>query len=55
MDLTWLLCRPFSFLPPVAYRDKCQLSPTALHDWLQELQDMRPVGGPTTRQGEVSL
>ena len=36
MDLTWLLRRPFSFLPPVAYRDQCRLSPTALHDWLQE-------------------
>ena len=36
MDLTWLLRRPFSFLPPVAYRDQCQLSPTALGDWLQD-------------------
>ena len=24
------------FPPPVAYRDYCQLSPTALHDWLHE-------------------
>ena len=30
MELTWLLRRPFSFLPPVTYRDQCQLSPTAL-------------------------
>ena len=36
VDLTWLLCRPFSFLPPVTYRDQCQLSPTALSDWLQD-------------------
>ena len=36
VDLTWLLRRPFSFLPPVAYRDHCQLSPTALSDWLQD-------------------
>ena len=35
VDLTWLLHRPFSFLPPVTYRDQCQLSPTALSDWLQ--------------------
>ena len=36
MDLTWVLRRPFSFLPPVTYRDQRQLSPTALGDWLQE-------------------
>ena len=32
VDLTWLLRRPFSFLPPVTYRDQCHqdLSPTAL-------------------------
>ena len=29
VDLTWLLRRPFSFLPPVTYGDQCQLSPTA--------------------------
>ena len=23
VDLTWLLCRPFSFLPLVTYRDQC--------------------------------
>ena len=36
VDLTWLLRRPFSVLPPVTYRDQCQLSPTALSDWLQD-------------------
>ena len=36
MELTWLLRRPYSFLPPVPYRDQCQLSPTALGDWLQD-------------------
>ena len=36
LDLTWLLRRPFSFLPPVTYRDQCQLSPTALGDWLPD-------------------
>ena len=36
VDVTWLLPRPFSFLPPVTYRDQCQLSPTALSDWLQD-------------------
>ena len=36
VDLTWLLRRPFSFLPQVTYRDQCQLSPTALSDWLQD-------------------
>ena len=28
VDLTWLLRRPYSFLPPVPYRDQCQLSPS---------------------------
>ena len=56
VDLTWLLRHPFSFLPPVAHQDQCQLSPMALHDWLQEPpfrcgSDMRPVGGPTTPSG----
>ena len=32
VDLTWLLRRPFSFLPPVSSRDQYQLSPTALSD-----------------------
>ena len=36
VDLTWLLRRPFSFLPPVTYQDQCQVSPTALSDWLQD-------------------
>ena len=36
VDLTWLLRCPFSFLHPVTYRDQCQLSPTALSDWLQD-------------------
>ena len=36
VDLTWLLRRPYSFLPPVPYCDQCQLSPTALSDWLQD-------------------
>ena len=36
MDLTWLLRRPFSFLPPVTYRDQCQLSPTAPSHYLQD-------------------
>ena len=35
VDLTWLLRRPYSFIPPVPFRDQCQLSPTALSDWLQ--------------------
>ena len=35
VDLTWLLRRPYSIIPPVPYRDQCQLSPTALSDWLQ--------------------
>ena len=36
VDLTWLLRRPFSFLPPMTYRDQCQLSPRVLGDWLQD-------------------
>ena len=35
VDLTWLLRRPYSFIPPMPFRDQCQLSPTALSDWLQ--------------------
>ena len=34
--MTYLLRRPFSFLPPVAYRNQCQVSPTELGDWLQD-------------------
>ena len=40
VDPTWLLRRPFSFLPPVTYRDQCQLSPRALGDWLQDRASM---------------
>ena len=36
VDFTRLLRRPFSFLPPVAFQDQFQLSPTALGDWLQD-------------------
>ena len=36
VDLTWLLRRPYSFIPSVPFRDQCQLSPTALGDWLQD-------------------
>ena len=32
VDQTWLLRRPCSFVPLLTYRDKCQLSPTALGD-----------------------
>ena len=45
VDLTWLIGRPFSFLPPVAYRDQP----------FRRGSDMRPIGGPTTRLVEVSL
>ena len=36
LDLTWLLRHPYSFIPLVPYRDQCQLSPTALSNWLQD-------------------
>ena len=36
VDLTWFLRRPYSFIPRVPFRDQCQLSPTALSDWLQD-------------------
>ena len=36
VDRMWLLRCPFSFLPPVTYRDQCQLSPTALSNCLPE-------------------
>ena len=55
VDLTWLLRRPFSFLPPVTYRD--QLSPTALSGCCKigppyrRGPAMRPYGGQTTRRG----
>ena len=51
VDLTWLLHRPFSFLPPVAYRDQCQLSPTALSDWLQDRASMPARAGYEARWG----
>ena len=35
-DLTWMLCRPYACLPPVKFRDHCQLAPTDLREWLQE-------------------
>ena len=35
-DLTWMLCCPYAFLPPVKYRDHCQLAPTNLQEGLQE-------------------
>ena len=36
VDLTWLLRRPFSLLPPVTYGVQCQFSPTAPSDRLQD-------------------
>ena len=33
-DLTWMLRRPYTFLPPLKFRD--QLAPTNLQEWLQE-------------------
>ena len=51
MDLTWLLRHPFSFLPLVAYRDQCQLSPMALHDWLQEQASIPAQVGYEARWG----
>ena len=35
-DLTWMLCRPYAYLPPVKYRGHCLLVPTDLREWLQE-------------------
>ena len=51
VDLTWLLWRPFSFLPPVTYRDQCQLSPTALGDWLQDQASIPARAGYEARWG----
>ena len=42
---------PFSFLPLVAYRDQCQLCPTALHDWLQEQASIPAQVGHEARWG----
>ena len=27
-DLTWMLCRPYAFFPPLKFWDHCQLAPT---------------------------
>ena len=51
VDLTWLLRRPYSFLPPVPYRDQCQLSPTALSDWLQDRAAIPAQAGYEARWG----
>ena len=51
VDLTWLLRRPFSFLPPVTYRDQCQLSPTALSNWLQDRASIPARAGYEPRWG----
>ena len=51
VDLTWLLRRPYSFLPPAPYRDQCQLSPTALRDWLQERAAIPAQAGYEARWG----
>ena len=48
---TWLLRRPFSFLPPVTYPDQCQLSPTALSDWLQDRASIPARTGYEARSG----
>ena len=42
---------PFSFLPPVTYRDQCQLSPTALGDWLQDRASIPAPAGYEARWG----
>ena len=51
VDLTWLLRRPFSFLPPVTYRHQCQLSPTAMNDWLQDRASIPARAGYEARWG----
>ena len=51
VDLTWLLRRPFSLLPVVTCRDQCQLSPTALSDWLQDEAPIPPRVGYEARWG----
>ena len=51
VDLTWLLRRPYSFLPPVPYRDQCQLSPSALSDWLQDRAAIPAQAGYEARWG----
>ena len=51
VDLTWPLRRPYSFLPLVPYRDQCQLSPTALSDWLQDRAAIPVQAGCEARWG----
>ena len=51
VDPTWLLKRPYSFLPPVPYRVQCQLSPTALSDWLQDRAAIPAQAGYEARWG----
>ena len=51
VDLTWLLRRPYSFLPPVPHRDQCQLCPTALGDWLQDRAAIPARAGYEARWG----
>ena len=42
---------PFLLLPPVTYRDRCQLSPTALSDWLQDWASIPARVGYAARWG----
>ena len=35
-DLTWMLRHQYAYLPPVQYRDHCQLAPADVQEWLQE-------------------
>ena len=51
VNLTWLLRHPCSFLTPVTYRDQCQLSPTALSDWLQDRASIPARTGYEARWG----
>ena len=39
--LTWMLCRPYAFLPRVKFQDRCQLAPTDLQEWLHEKAAIR--------------
>ena len=38
-NLTWMLCRPFAFLPPVKYRDHRQWAPST---WKSVCRSKRP-------------
>ena len=51
VDLTWLLRRPFSYLPPVICGDQCQLSPTALSHLLHEQASISAHVGYEARSG----